>query len=332
MKSGKRPRPLLLFYILVGYVLLQFGWWAFLLVRLNNHVSELRRELIEVKISAEPAIEDTASLVKDEALLADDLHKQWLMIFGEGFVFLLLLLLGIYRTRNSFKKEAALAARQKNFLLSVTHELRSPLASIRLQLETVARRDLPKEKQQEMHASALEDIDRLNALVENILVAARIDNHTYSVFPEKGDLSAVVTELSDKAAAGVARQHRLTKQVTQGISVPFDRIGFHSIFMNLVENAVKYSRPGTDIVVTLARRNETILLSVADSGTGVPDAEKANIFERFYRLGNEETRSTKGTGLGLYIVKHLADAHGWSIRLNDRPGGGSSFEITITQS
>lgn len=328
MKSGKRPRPLLLFYILVVYVLIQFGWWAFLLVRLNNQVSELRRQLITLQMNVEPAVSDTHSLLLTESKLSDDLHKQWMMILGEGSVFLLLLLLGIYRTRNGFKKEAALAARQKNFLLSVTHELRSPLASIRLQLETMQKRALPKEKQEEMHASALEDIDRLNALVENILVAARIDNHSYSVYPEKGDLSACVSELTAKAAS---RHHQLITNIEEGIQASFDRIGFHSIFMNLLENAIKYSPAGSEIKVMLERRAGQVFLSVADRGPGIPDTEKKNVFERFYRLGNEETRSTKGTGLGLYIAKHLADAHLWNIRVYDREGGGSIFEITINE-
>ena len=328
MKSGKRPRPLLLFYILVVYVLIQFGWWAFLLIRLDNEVNALEGELIRTHRMELP---DTTLEQQQQDLLQRKLHKQWLMIFGEGSVFLVLLVLGIYRTRRSFKKEAALAAQQKNFLLSVTHELRSPLASIRLQLETVQKRDLPKEKQVEIHQSAIEDIDRLNALVENILVAARIDNRAYTVYPEKGHLSGFVTELVEKIQHGAGRHHHFVLEADGNIVLPFDRNAMHSILANLLENAVKYSPAGTEVKVTLHRKGNAVLLSIADRGPGIADKEKTQVFQRFYRVGNEETRSTRGTGLGLYIVNYFVKAHGWSVKLTDRPGGGSVFEITIQE-
>lgn len=330
MKSGKRPRPLLLFYILVVYVLIQFGWWAWLLVRQNNEISQLRKAQLALQANAEPALLNTNELVKAEAELEAQLHKQWLMIFGEGSVFLLLLVLGILRTRNSFRREAALNAQQRNFILAVTHELRSPLASIRLQLETVQKRSLTKEKQDEMHENAIEDIDRLNALVENILVAARIDNHNYAIHAEKGNLSSFVEELSKKIKPLVSRAHQLTTNISEDVQISFDRNGFHSIFMNLVENAVKYSPAETAINIRLERKNQEILFSVSDTGPGIPDNEKENIFARFYRIGNEETRSAKGTGLGLYIVKSLVDAHGWQVSVSDGPGKkGTVFQIRM---
>jgi signal transduction histidine kinase len=328
MKSGKRPRPLLLFYILVVYVLIQFSWWTFLLVRLNNDVTTLRRQVIELQAMAEPAIKDTASLAADEKRLNEELHKQWVMIFGEGSVFLVLLVLGILRTRSAFRKEAAVSAQQKNFILSVTHELRSPLASTRLQLETLQKRELPRERQQEMQANAIQDIDRLNALVENILVAARIDNHSINIHLKRGDLSALLNELCEKVKPSLSK-HTLATAISANIQASYDAIGVHSIFSNLVENAAKYSPPATEILVSLQEKNNAVYFSVSDRGPGIANAEKQNIFARFYRVGNEETRTSRGTGLGLFIVKHLVEAHGWNISVLDRPGGGTTFEIRI---
>jgi two-component system, OmpR family, phosphate regulon sensor histidine kinase PhoR len=240
-----------------------------------------------------------------------------------------LLVLGILRTRNSFRKEAALNAQQKNFILSVTHELKSPLASVRLQLETIQKRALPKEKQEEVLAGALQDTDRLNALVENILTAARIDNHTIRIDKETKNLSDELKGLAEKAVSGVARHHRLTTDIQDDIYAPFDPIGFHSIFMNLLENAVKYSPAGTEVGVSLRKKGNAAVLAVSDRGPGISGTEKENVFRRFYRLGNEETRTTKGTGLGLYIVRSLTEAHGGSVRVLDHEGGGSIFEITL---
>ncbi len=332
MPTPKRSRPLLLFYILVVYVFIQFGWWAFLLVRLNNDITVLEQQVLVSKSVPQPVTLDTNDLAREGAILKEKLHKQWMMILGEGSVFLVLLLLGILRTRNSFKKEVALSVQQKNFLLSVTHELKSPLASVRLQLETIRKRDLPKEKQNEMLEDAIEDTDRLNALVENILVAARLDNHTYSHHPEKINLSEEIKSLAEKAASGLARHHKIKTALEENVFAACDRIGFHSMFLNILENAVKYSKQGTEIKISLAKKNDATLLSVADQGSGIADAEKENIFGRFYRIGNEETRTTKGTGLGLYIVRSLSEAHSWTVKILDNEGGGSIFEITIPNS
>ena len=303
-----------------------------MLIRLNNEVNVLQQNVLELKqVNAQTQTSDF-KLSEAENLLKAKLHKQWMMIFGEGSVFLILLMLGILRTRNSFKKEADLATQQKNFLLSVTHELKSPLASVRLQLETIQKRDLPREKQNEMLSNAIEDTDRLNALVENVLLAARIDNHLYTLNFERGNLSDEVKALSEKAAIGFARHHQLKTEIAETVFVSFDKIGFHSIFINLLENAVKYSKPGTEIKISLQNKNDQIALSIADRGPGISDEEKENVFGRFYRIGNEETRTTKGTGLGLYIVHSLAHSHGWSVSIFNHVGGGSIFEISIPKS
>ena len=331
MQKTKRPRPLLLFYILVAYVFLQFGWWTYLLIKQNNEIIALEEKVMVAEDMAKNTFINIPALELEKTGLQQKLHKQWIMVFGEGAVFLVLLLLGILRTRNSFKKEAALAAQQKNFLLSVTHELKSPLASVRLQLETIQKRELAADKQKEILLDAIEDTDRLNALVENILVAARLDNHSYAHHPEKINLSDEVKGLTEKAAAGFARHHQLKTEIAEDIFASFDRIGFHSIFLNLLENAVKYSKPGTEIKISLAKKNGEAILAVADRGAGIPGKEKENIFGRFYRIGNEETRTTKGTGLGLYIVGLLVQEHKWKITIRDNAGGGSVFEISIPE-
>ncbi|TND09496.1 MAG: integral membrane sensor signal transduction histidine kinase [Bacteroidetes bacterium] len=329
MPSSPKPRPLLLFYVLVTYVFLQFGWWTYMLIQLNNEVYAQKSLVIRMQSTQLPVIPGTEQLALQEAELSDRLHKRWLMILGEGAVFSVLLVLGIMRTRSSFKKEAALAEQQKNFLLSVTHELKSPLASARLQHETLLHRELPREKQKEILESAIEDIDRLHTLVENILLAARIDNHTNSLHPETCDFSKLVEELAEKNAPSIRRTHPFEITLEPGIDVRVDKLSFPSILLNLLENAVKYSPAGSAIRISLAVKNNKIMLAVADRGTGIPGEDKLKVFDKFYRAGSEETRNTKGTGLGLYIVKSLIDAQGWQIAIKDNPGGGTVFEIEI---
>lgn len=324
MRASKQPRPLLLFYILVMYVFLQFGWWAWLLTHLNGEVTALLLE--KQRLLGQPGSEAYAETVLQ---LEHQLLMKRLMILGEGAVFLTLLILGIVRTRNSFRKEAALVTRQKNFLLSVTHELKSPLASVKLQLETLRHRQLPAPQQQEIISDALEDTERLHALVDNILVAARIDNSSYQLHPEVGNLSTAVEELLGKAQSGHGRRHVFESDITPNMQVAYDQLALHSVVVNLIENAVNYSPKGSLVHVRLMGEGKRGLLQIADRGAGIPDAEKENVFRRFYRLGNEETRSTRGTGLGLYLVRHLTEAHGWSIRIIDHAGGGSIFEVSF---
>jgi two-component system phosphate regulon sensor histidine kinase PhoR len=316
VNNPKTPRPLLLFYVLVVYVLLQFSWWAYLLIRTNNHVAELQQQVASVQV--------------DAAKIENDLSKRRMMIIGEGIVFLTLLVWAIQRTRTAFRREAMLAERQKNFLLSVTHELRSPLASIGLQAETLIKRDLPKEKQAQILSNVLDDTERLNALIGNILLAARIDAAAFSLQKSRRDLSAFTEQLARKIAAGVGQHHKFQFQIEPAIEAEFDDVAVHSIVANLTENAVKYSPAGSVITVALTRSGNNLLkLKISDEGKGIPDAFKQSVFERFYRTGNEETRTTKGTGLGLYIANYLAVMHGWTITVSDNKPTGSIFTVDI---
>ncbi|HTL81782.1 MAG TPA: ATP-binding protein [Bacteroidia bacterium] len=330
MPNTRKPRPLLLFYILVVYVLIQFGWWAFLLVRQNNEVHNAQVELLELRVNY--GEKEKANEIALKESLEKKLHKEWMMVLGEGSVFLVLLILGISRTRNSFRKEAEMNERQKNFILSVTHELRSPLASIRLQMETLKKRELPKEKQEEIQNNAIEDIDRLNTLIENILVATRLDNHLYILKKSQGDISSAVERTIQRLQPVISKDHVMKIDVQADVNAEFDEVALQSVLSNLIENAAKYSPDGKTILVQLKKNSNGINIVVKDEGPGIPDDEKPKVFDRFYRSGNEETRRTKGTGLGLYIVKNLVTAHGWEIGLRNDPSGGCIFEISIPKS
>lgn len=320
-RSSKRSRPLFLFYLLVAYVFVQFAWWSYHLFQLNNEVHSLRSELNYI------TSRDSEELQKAEAELDAHLKRRWTMIIGEGLFFLVLLVLGHIKIRNTFKKETALAQQQHNFMLSVTHELKTPLASTRLQLETLLKRELEREKQKEILSNAITDTDRLNKLVENILLAASIDSSSYKVHPETIDLSSFTQSLVSSNAQWLQQKHTLMTNIEPGIFYPVDKMGFESLLLNLAENAVKYSPPGTAITISLRKQERKVVLAVKDEGSGIPVEEKQAIFKKFYRLGNEETRSAKGTGLGLYIVKFIAEAHKGEVSVADNSPRGSVFEV-----
>jgi signal transduction histidine kinase len=318
-----RPRPLLLFYILLMYVFLQFSWWTYSMFQLNTENVRLKTELNLLKG------ESPQEIVTSGNELNERLHKRWLMISSEGAVFVFLILLGGYQIRKTLKKEAALAQQQKNFLLSVTHELKSPIASTKLQLQTLQKHDLDKEKQKEILGNAISDTDRLNNLVENILFAAKIENNVYTLNKEELDLSAYVTEGLKQTISSFNYSQKVTLDIEPGIRLSIDRTTFPGIILNLFENAVKYSSQDSTIHISLKKENGKAVLRVADQGIGVSPEEKKNIFQRFYRVGNEDTRKTKGTGLGLYIVSYLVEQHNGTITVKDNQPKGTVFEVVF---
>lgn len=275
--------------------------------------------------------ENPEDIIAKGTALNAKLHKRWLMISSEGAVFIFLLLLGGYQIRKTLKKETALAQQQKNFLLSVTHELKSPIASTKLQLQTLQKHELDREKQKEIISNAISDTDRLNNLVENILLAAKIENSIFSLHKENYNLSKYITEGINQTIKSFNYLQKIMLSIEPNIQMSIDRTSFPSIILNLLENAVKYSPENSTITIGLKKNNSEIILSVSDEGVGISDEEKKNIFQKFYRVGNEEVRKTKGTGLGLFIVKYLVEQHNGSITVKDNTPKGSVFEVTFSR-
>lgn len=289
----------------------------------NNEIYYLKTELNLLKG------ETLDEVVLKGNELNGKLHKRWVMISGEGIVFMGVLLLGIFQIRKTFKREAELSQQQQNFLLSVTHELKSPIASTKLQLQTLQKHELNREKQKEILANAINDTDRLNNLVENMLLAAKIENNVYLLHKENYNLSEYITEGMNQTIQSFQYKQKVELNIEPNICMDIDRTNFPSIILNLFENAVKYSPEDSTIVVSLKKQNQKIILSVADQGIGISDKEKETIFQRFYRSGNEETRKTKGTGLGLYIVDYLVKQHNGTITVKNNTPKGSIFEVVF---
>lgn len=291
----------------------------------NNEIYYLKTELNLLKG------ETLDEVVLKGNELNEKLHKRWVMISGEGIVFIGVLLLGIFQIRKTFKREEELSQQQQNFLLSVTHELKSPIASTKLQLQTLQKHELNREKQKEILANAINDTDRLNNLVENMLLAAKIENSVYLLHKEKYNLSEYITEGMNQTIQSFQYKQKVELNIEPNIYMDIDRTNFPSIILNLFENAVKYSPEDSTIVLSLKKQNQKIILSVADQGIGITDKEKGTIFQRFYRSGNEETRKTKGTGLGLYIVDYLVKQHNGTITVKNNTPKGSIFEIIFNE-
>lgn len=314
----KANRKYIFFYLTLIYIVAFLIWWTFLLY---NKTETLYEHRISTEIWKTSGFEDSNEHIN----LVSKYKREKVMIVAEGSVFFLILLVLIFRAKKSVEHEINFSKQQQNFILSITHELKSPLSSIKLMSQTLAKHNLKEEQKDKLLKNTLNEVERLQNLVENVLLAAKIDNDAYGFSKSEVNFSALLEKLlvRFKTVQGVP----IFFKIEDDILIQADISGLTSIIINLVENANKYSPVGAYIEVNLTKKDNEILFSVSDLGIGVSDEEKLKIFDKFYRIGSEETRSTKGTGLGLYIVKELVFFHNGTISVRDNYPKGSVFEV-----
>ena len=243
------------------------------------------------------------------------------MLVGEGTVFVIILFGGVFMIKRAYKKENDLNKLQENFLLSVSHELKTPISSVTLFLQTLQKRDLPEAKREEIYNQSLTEIKRLESLVSNILITRSIENKNYFLNKSDIQLNELIQHTLDALQKTALKNHSVESEL-ESCTLSADRESFVSIITNLLQNAAKYSPAGSEIKIKLQKKNQTLTLEISDQGIGISDAKKALAFTRFYRDENEMTRKSKGTGLGLFITKFLVEQHGGSIELKDNTPQG----------
>lgn len=286
-------RSWIIFYGLITYAVAELIWWGYMLASLQP-----------AKIG---------------------------MILGEGMTFVVVFTVGAVSLHKSVNREKHLQEQKRNFLLSVTHELKSPLASIKILLQTIQKRQLTREQILDFIDKSLLDIERLDDMVENMLLASKIDNQSYTFPKAKFNLSVLVDSIVNRLQVTKCdcNQQIINAEIDPKIEITGDKFALTSVVTNLIENAVKYSKPCEAVEVKLFSKEDKIYLQVADHGIGIADEEKNRIFEKFYRVGSEDTRNTKGTGLGLYIVREVLNKHEASIKVRDNRPSGSIFEVVF---
>ena len=298
-RSLKNNRTLIIFYFLIAYIILQFLWWGF-------HIIDLSEQI-------EPEGGDLGNTIR--------------MIVGEAAVFFLIIFIGAYYVIRSFFKEMNLAKKEKNFALSVTHELKTPIASSKLFAQTLLeRKNLNIDQQKESLSKIIDEQNRLNDLVEKILLASSINDEALILSKAPVPIKKLLDHILDQHE----KSHQFVNNIDEDIIINGDEFYLISLFQNLIENAKKYSEKLTSITFTGKKINENVIISIADEGIGIKDEFKQKIYERFFRIGDEETRSTKGTGLGLFLVKEIVKLHGAQISCKDNLPRGTIFDIRFS--
>lgn len=363
-------KPAIIFAVLSVYIVAAFAWWTYAHVKSSKDIyieQGKYLELLPYKASLDVRAAVDQELFKDtlgfkeyfnynypelnlefdhtqdplfnyaitpkksavEAI--EKLYKRRVWMYGlEGVVMVLLLFWGIIWIYRSLQNRLNLKRQQSNFLLSITHELKTPIASIKLYLETLIKRpNLDKAQAETMMRNSLSDVTRLRDLVENLLLAAQLDTHKFKLSFSQVNLSNLIHDVADKYVLPRNLQHRLKVQLQPDVYANVDAIAMEMVLTNLLSNAFKYSPNDKPVTVTLHKQTNGIKIKVMDEGPGISAEDKKHLFGMFYRAEDENVRKSKGTGLGLFIVKNLLNYHNATIIANDNAPSGVIFEITL---
>jgi len=260
----------------------------------------------------------------------DDYRGRIAMIVSEGVFFAILLFILIGLLVRTLRREAELERRHRNFLSAITHELKSPIAATRLALETVLSGRAAGADRDRFLDNALRDTERLQDLVQKVLQVTRYDRGGEQLRLSSTCLSGVVEAVVDTFDR---RVHPLgvvvESEVTDDVWVDLNEEGFTIVVSNLLENAVKYGGENPRVGVRLIVRDRRAFLDVSDNGAGISEDDSMLVFDRFYRGGDEMTRSSNGTGLGLYLVKQIVEAHHGRVNVAETGSGGSTFRVIL---
>ncbi|MRR05493.1 MAG: HAMP domain-containing histidine kinase [Deltaproteobacteria bacterium] len=252
----------------------------------------------------------------------------WTALLG-GLILLLIVLAGIYVLFLYWKRQYDMYRQQKNIISQVTHELKSPLASIQLHLETIRLRPLPSEKTKQFLDIMLDDVDRLNHLINNLLMAAKIEQWRRQPQRQTIDFAAFLTYYFEQKRLHLPQGSSLSLDIEEKILVSCNLEEMETVLRNLFENAILYSPASPEIIITLHRAGKLCRLTFQDKGKGLDAEHLKKVFRMFYRVRNHG-ENIRGTGLGLYIIKSIITAHGGKIKVtSEGTGKGSTFHISL---
>jgi two-component system sensor histidine kinase CiaH len=318
-KTRKLATITIVYWFVLLYIIAALVYWFISLQRQNKGMSDLL--LNELKRD-DPAYQmKAAEIINAKA-------RKTAQYIGEGSTFLALIIIGAVFVYRATRRHLTLSLQQQNFMMAVTHELKTPIAVTRLNLETMLKRRLDEPKQQKLINITLQEVNRLNSLCNNILLASQLDAGEHKVSKNEINISELAKSVLNDFRSRYSSKEILGS-IDEGLIVTGEELLLELLLSNLVENAIKYSPKNSPVHIALIKEERAILFIVKDHGPGIPEEEQSNIFQKFYRVGNEATRTAKGTGLGLYLSKQIAKDHNAEIAVKNNELKGSIFTVTF---
>ena len=321
--NKKRIRLItIIYWLLLVYIVAALVWWFISLEKQNRQMTNFKIEQLHATTQSSSGQYD-AALTK----IKQEHERNLIKYISEGSTFLLLILIGAAFVYRSVRRQFLLQQQQQNFMMAVTHELKTPISVARLNLETLQKHQLDTDKQKKLIRMTLEETERLNTLTNNILVSSQLEG-IHQTTKEELDLTDLFKDCIRNFMQRFP-ERKFAEHIEPDIDVKGDPLLLQLLINNLIENANKYSPKEKPITCILNKHDGKAVLHVIDEGHGIPGSEKKNIFKKFYRLGDEATRQTQGTGLGLYLCKKIAEDHNADITVADRQPHGSDFIVSF---
>ena len=309
------------YWVLLIYIVAALVYWFIALNEQNRQMIQYEKEQIK---KDSPAYFDNI-----QKLNAIEKRKTTQYI-GEGSTFLLLILASAVFIFRAVRRQLISTQQQHNFMMAITHELKTPIAVTKLNLETLQKRKLEESQQQKLIQNTIQETNRLNALCNNMLLASQIEAGGYSITKEEINFTELVNEsVHDYTIRFPQRQ--INSLVDEDVFVNGDRLLLQMGINNLIDNAIKYSPKDLPITLLLNQKNGEIQFSVKDEGKGISNEEKKKVFDKYYRTGNKATKGARGTGLGLYLTQKIAYQHNATIALTDNVPNGCIFTFKFRQ-
>jgi signal transduction histidine kinase len=250
-------------------------------------------------------------------------------VMVEGLLLLVVVLVGVYVIFVYWNRQSKLYAKQRDIISQVTHELKSPLASIQLHLETIRLRRPAEDKLDAFVGTMLSDTDRLHYLINNLLMAARLEQRRKPAERRLTDISAMLAEYVERERINLPQGGGITLEAEPALKLFVDPEEMGMVLRNLFENAVLYSPGSPEIAVRLNRAGSSVRLTIQDKGRGLDKSELKHVFEMFYRV-HPTGENVRGTGLGLYIVDTIISSYGGKVSVESAGlGQGCTFIITL---
>ena len=309
----------IIYWLFLTYMVAAFIWWYVALVKQNDLLTATKIETLTAR-----GVIDQEQIASIEAF-ATRKTKQYI---GEGLTFLLLFLLGAIYVYRSLLKQLRYSTLQQNFMMAITHELKTPIAVTQLNLETIVKRDLKPEQQQHLIENTLKETKRLDALCNNILLASQFEMGQYQNNKQMVDLSAITVQCIQSFEERYSNRSCIPS-IDTSIQLQGEPLLLQLMINNLLDNANKYAAPETPINIDLHPVGTSIELTIKDQGIGIALEERSKVFEKFYRVGAEQTRTTKGTGLGLFLCKKIVTFHDGVIFVKPNQPKGSIFVVQL---
>jgi two-component system sensor histidine kinase CiaH len=314
----------IIYWLMLVYIMAALVWWFVSLLQQNASIASQQVNNLELR-KGQMSREQFDS-ERDEIL--SEKKRNSGKYVAEGVTFFLLLLVGAVFVYRSVRRQFLVQIQQQHFMMAVTHELKTPIAVVKLNLETLQKYNLEPEKQARLIRTTLDEITRLNRLTSNILVSSQLEGDGYTSTKDELDLGDLLKDCMLDFRTRFP-ERKFNELIEDEAEVRGDPLLLQMLINNLLENAIKYSDRESPVTAVLKKKGRQTELQIIDEGPGIPEQEKKKIFDKFYRVGNEETRKAQGTGLGLYLCRKIARDHNADISVTNETPSGSKFVVVF---